>query len=103
MGFKSTIVVRKSNITGKMNEMRLPLSRDEFLLGLKKWELGGGLIQDCFPTLKPEQREFIQTGITPEEWDKHVNPIECQTCKRRVDEDYTVGCPECFKHEHAEE
>ena len=29
-----------------------------------------GLIQDAFPHLNFEEREFILTGITPEEWDE---------------------------------
>lgn len=29
----------------------------------------GALIQDAFPRLTAEQREFLLTGITPEEWE----------------------------------
>ena len=29
----------------------------------------GALIQDVMPHLKPEEREFLMTGITPAEWD----------------------------------
>jgi hypothetical protein len=29
----------------------------------------GAMIQDAFPHLTPSQREFILTGISPEEWD----------------------------------
>ena len=28
------------------------------------------LIQNAFPNLTSEQREFIKTGVTPEEWDE---------------------------------
>ena len=35
---------------------------------LESYEAGHGLIQDCFPYLSPEDREFIMSGITPEEW-----------------------------------
>jgi len=102
MGFKTFILARRSEFTGKVNEMALPLSRDEFLAAFKKWQ-EGALIQNAFPTLNTMQREFIKSGVTQEEWDAHINPIVCQTCKRRMDEDYTIGCPECFEHEHAEE
>ena len=27
----------------------------------------------------------------------------CATCGRKPDADYTIGCPGCFDHEHAEE
>jgi hypothetical protein len=31
----------------------------------------GVLLQDAFPNLTTEEREFIKTGITPEEWDEY--------------------------------
>jgi|TARA_B100000131_G_scaffold240447_1_gene232745 hypothetical protein len=33
------------------------------------WE-SGVLIQDAMPHLNADEREFIKTGITPEEWDE---------------------------------
>ena len=30
------------------------------------------LIQDIFPDLTDDQREFLKTGITSVEWDKHI-------------------------------
>lgn len=32
------------------------------------WQMKGRFIQDAFPMLSPGEREFIQSGITPEEW-----------------------------------
>lgn len=37
----------------------------------------GGLLQDCFPHLSEDEREFIKTGITKEEWDS-VFEEECE-------------------------
>jgi hypothetical protein len=31
--------------------------------------VNGALIQDAFPNLDADQREFFKTGITAEEWD----------------------------------
>jgi hypothetical protein len=31
----------------------------------------GVLLQDAFPNITPAEREFIKTGITPEEWDEY--------------------------------
>jgi len=28
----------------------------------------GELVQNVFPHLNPDEREFLMTGITPEEW-----------------------------------
>jgi hypothetical protein len=32
----------------------------------------GMKIQDAFPHLNADDREFILSGITPEEWDEHM-------------------------------
>jgi hypothetical protein len=34
---------------------------------LDVWQ-GGQLIQKALPHLTPDEREFLMTGITPEEW-----------------------------------
>ena len=39
---------------------------------LSSWE-SGTLIQNAMPHLTPDEREFIMTGITPEEWDSAFN------------------------------
>ena len=36
----------------------------------------GALIQNAFDFLTPDEREFLMTGITPEEWDKMFPPEE---------------------------
>lgn len=59
---------RKSPFTGKTHTMTLPISEEEYWRCVTRWE-NGAYIQDAFPMLTPEQREFIKTGITPEEWD----------------------------------
>ena len=37
---------------------------------IKAWK-SGMLIQDAMPRLTTDEREFIMTGITAEEWEKH--------------------------------
>ncbi|MCI0558668.1 MAG: hypothetical protein MN733_09245 [Nitrososphaera sp.] len=37
-------------------------------LQLEDWLTHGLPIQDAMPELTDEQREFIMTGITPDEW-----------------------------------
>ena len=41
---------------------------EAFRLDLKKWR-EGEFIQVAMPYLTADEREFIMTGITPEEWD----------------------------------
>jgi len=35
-----------------------------------RWYKGGGLIQDIWPNLDPDQRELIMTGIHPNCWNR---------------------------------
>lgn len=60
-------IARKSPFTGKVSQMTLPISEEHFNSCATSWQ-SGTLIQDAFPMLNPDQREFIKTGITPEEW-----------------------------------
>lgn len=58
------VVKKVSPITGEVNEMDLPITIQQ----LKAWA-EGEYIQKAFPQLKPEEREFILTGMLPSEWD----------------------------------
>jgi hypothetical protein len=49
--------------------MEIPLSHLEFEKRTILWQ-SGMLIQDAFPMLSAGEREFIKTGITPQEWDE---------------------------------
>lgn len=60
-------IKKTSPFTGKVNSMDIPMSEREYMVSFMNWE-NGQLIQDAFPTLNPDQREFIKTGITPEDW-----------------------------------
>jgi hypothetical protein len=64
-----TIITRRSPFTQKVNTMEIPLSPSEFEKRATLWQTGM-LIQDAFPMLSADEREFIKTGITPEEWDQ---------------------------------
>lgn len=60
------LVTRVSVISRKENTMDLDVTQDQ----LNRYELGLGLIQNIFPNLSGEEREFIKTGITPQEWEE---------------------------------
>jgi len=53
-----------SPVTGNTNSMFMLFDRADFI----KWRDGHGLIQDCLPYLSEDEREFLMTGIMPEEW-----------------------------------
>jgi hypothetical protein len=47
---------------------------------------GGLLLQDAFPALSADDREFIKTGITTAEWDLFA--LEQEQDQRNIDEGY---------------
>ena len=59
------ILVRKSMLSGEVHSMELPITSKQ----LSTWDSGKGLIQEVFPKLTANQREFIMTGVIQEEWD----------------------------------
>jgi hypothetical protein len=60
-------ITKTSPFTGRVHTMELPITLQQ----IKRWE-NGEYIQNVFPDLTPGQREFIMTGITDEEWEKHI-------------------------------
>ena len=59
------IVIRTSPFSGITHTMDLPITGEQILVYEQ-----GALLQEAFPQLSPDQREFFKTGITPEEWNK---------------------------------
>ena len=59
-------VTKVSSISGKTNSMELDITQAQ----LDLYAQGQELIQNVFPNLLPEEREFIKTGITPQEWNE---------------------------------
>jgi len=69
--FGAIAVKKKSIVTGKMNIMTMTgTTAHDLATWLRKREHGEPrkLVQDEFPLLTKEEREFIISGITPEEW-----------------------------------
>lgn len=56
------IIERKSILSGKTSSMDLPITQLQYDL----WK-NGMLIQEVMPEIGVEQREFLITGMTPEE------------------------------------
>jgi len=66
------IVTRKSPLTGKVTALDLPITKAQ----LELWQVKRVLIQDAMPHLTNEQREFLMTGYTPEDWAVMFPPEE---------------------------
>jgi len=57
------LIAKTSSLTSKTHEMEINVSEKQITLWME-----GALIQDVMPNLNPDEREFLMTGITPEEW-----------------------------------
>jgi hypothetical protein len=58
-------ITRKSPLTGITRTKEIDVTVAQILA----WE-EGELIQDAMPHLSADDREFVKTGITGEEWDQ---------------------------------
>ncbi len=58
------LITKQSVMTGEKNTMLLPVTNEQ----IERWQ-DGELIQNVFPHLSPSEREFLISGVTPEEWD----------------------------------
>jgi hypothetical protein len=65
-------ITRTSQLTGNTQTLNLNVTPEQ----MKRFEnrvINGEYVQTIFPNLPKEEREFILTGITPEEWEASFN------------------------------
>ena len=65
------IIKKKSMFSGEWNTMDIPVTQSQ----IDDWE-SGTLIQDAMPNVSADDREFLKTGVTPEEWTDTFGPDE---------------------------
>ena len=58
------IIERESPFSGNVNRMAIQVTEAQ----IAAWQ-DGKLIQNAMPDVSADEREFIKTGITPEEWE----------------------------------
>lgn len=58
-------ITRKSLVSGITRTIDLPITQEQ----VDRW-LGGENIQRVFTNLTDDEREFLLTGITADEWDE---------------------------------
>ena len=58
------LITRKSAFTNNVHTMDINVTQEQ----LSAWE-SGTLIQNAMPHLSADEREFIMSGITPQEWE----------------------------------
>jgi hypothetical protein len=62
-------IIRYSLMTGTFNKATITITEAQYT----SWK-NGALIQDAMPNLSKEEREFILTGYTPDDWEKMFPP-----------------------------
>lgn len=77
-------ITRTSMLTGRTRTFDLDITEEQ----IDRYNRGA-LIQDAFPNLSDDEREFMMTGSTAEEWDDAFghNPWH-NTILEEEDEDY---------------
>lgn len=59
------LIKRRSPITGEWRSKDLPVSQQQ----IDRWQ-NGELIQNVMPYLSDDDREYIMTGLLPDEWEQ---------------------------------
>lgn len=59
-------VTKTSMFSGKDHTVNVNVTVAE----LYAWQIKGEKIQDAMPHLTPDEREFLMTGVMPDEWDE---------------------------------
>lgn len=65
------LIVRRNPFNGKKYQWELPITDAQY----ESWQGCGILIQHAMPNLNPDQREFVKTGILPEQWDEFLSEV----------------------------
>jgi hypothetical protein len=80
-------ITKVSKMTGREHTREIAISGEQ----LARWK-GGAYIQDVCPHLSPDDREFLISGVTPEEWAAAfgVDP----TCEHGVER---LSCYRCYQ------
>ena len=68
-------IERKSQLTGDIHTMEIGVTIEQ----MDRFEnrfLTGEYVQNIFSNIPAPQREFILTGITPDEWSKYFSKEE---------------------------
>lgn len=63
---KSYRFTRTSSFSGEVNSLDITLDMGDY----HEWAVAGSNIQRAMPYLTADEREFLMTGITAEEWEE---------------------------------
>lgn len=77
------IVTRKNIFTGKVRELELNITQEQ----IHRWR-SGELIQNVFPDLSTDEREFLISGLLPDEWERWVVDGDSELMEEDVRDDF---------------
>ena len=60
------LITKTSKCSGKIHTMDIPITPEQY----SSFQSNNRVIQQIFPTLSANEREFLLTGSTQEEWDE---------------------------------
>lgn len=58
----NTVISKECKVTGQLYTLKIPTEK------YIRWRHGKELCQNVFPDLSDDEREFLISGTTPEEW-----------------------------------
>ena len=66
------MLITRTSPSGRTVTLDVPCTVEQLAL----WESGLALIQDAMPQVPASLREFLKTGIPPEEWDEMLGGVQ---------------------------
>ena len=73
---------------GSVEYLHVSASQQDMLEAILSYK-NGAKIQDCFPFLSAEERDFMLTGMTPEQQDRFYNDVQMGTAPAKQLKDST--------------
>lgn len=58
-------IIKVSQLSGRVNNREIDITQEQYT----EYCEGNELVQKLFPTLSADDREFLISGNTPEEWE----------------------------------
>jgi hypothetical protein len=80
------LITRISQLTGIEHTLDINVTEEQ----MNDYN-SGTLLQIAFPDLDKGLREFIKTGITPEEWDDEFGDMKDEISHEDDDDDYKIN------------
>ena len=88
------LITKRNQFTGKVHTMDIPVTQEQ----LDAWK-SGVLIQRAMPNLSPDQREFLITGYTAEEWNAAFHNEDEPADGPELDEDFDLDVNDGDPHD----